>query len=252
MKIVSISDVHIKSVDDERAELLSKFLSTQDAIEADEIILLGDIFDLMVGNKPQYIDKYYDVFNKLEVLLKNGKVIHYFEGNHDFHVKNLFQDWASKIGFSKEMNFHKTILIKEIGRRKVLFTHGDDIEIDNPSYKLYKKLINNKFLEFLGDYIVPHSAIEWIGHRASQKSRARNTKKYERSDELSEMIRDKFRESARRASAAYDVSVVICGHSHALDHHQEDGLEYLNSGYAPIEKSYIVIEDEKAEIKKLI
>ena len=66
MKIVSISDVHIKTTDDERAQILTSFLSSQDAKEADEIILLGDIFDLMVGNKFQYVDKYSEIFNRLE------------------------------------------------------------------------------------------------------------------------------------------------------------------------------------------
>ena len=251
MKIVSISDVHIKVADDEQSQLLSAFLSSKDTEEADEIILLGDIFDLMVGNKEQYIEKYSALFKKLEALLIKGKVLHYFEGNHDFHVKNLFQSWSTKIGFSEKMNFHKTILVKKIGKRKILFTHGDDIEIENLSYKIYKKLINNKVLEFIGDYIMPYSMIEWIGQRASKKSRARNKRKYEKSAELIERIRFKFRESARRASKKYAVDVIVCGHSHVMDHFHEDGLEYLNSGYAPHEKSYIVIENGEAKIKKL-
>ncbi|TNE99656.1 MAG: UDP-2,3-diacylglucosamine diphosphatase [Deltaproteobacteria bacterium] len=253
MKIVSISDVHIKTADDERAQILTSFLSSQDAKEADEIILLGDIFDLMVGNKFQYVDKYSEIFNRLEELLKSGKNIHYFEGNHDFHVKNLFNQWAVKIGQESKFSFHKKAMVRQIGETTVLFTHGDDIEIENPSYKIYKALINNKALELLGDYIVPFSAIEWIGHRASKKSRERNKQRYERSEELSTAIRDKFRESARRAKKKYSVDMVVCGHSHVLDHFREEELVYLNSGYAPLEKSYIVIQEgAEPQIKKII
>ncbi len=253
MKIVSISDVHIKTADDERAGLLNKFLTSEDVKDADEVILLGDIFDLMVGNKPQYIEKYQEIFTQIEELLKSGKVISYFEGNHDFHVKNLFRDWSKKIGQDDKFHFYKNAVIKKIGETKVLYTHGDDIEIDNPSYKIYKALINNKFLELLGDYVVPYSTIEWIGHRASHNSRERNKVRYERSEESTIMIRDKFREAARRASKKYEVEMVICGHSHVLDHFEESGLVYLNSGYAPLEMSYIVVQEgQLPEIKKII
>jgi len=252
MKIVSISDVHIKTSDDERAELLFRFFNTEDVKNADQVFLLGDIFDLMVGNKPQYVDKYSKFFNKIKELLVSGKIIHYFEGNHDFHVKNLINDWSREIDQADSMFFHKKAIVKKIGDRKILFTHGDDIEIDNPSYKIYKTLINNKLLEFLGDHVVPYSFIEWIGHRASKKSRERNKQRYEKTKDDSAMIRDRFREAARRASKKYDVCTVVCGHSHVKDNFKEGSLTYLNSGYAPIEQSYIVLETGKEpEIKKI-
>lgn len=219
-----------------------RFLNHSDVVDADEIYLLGDIFDLMIGNKPEYIKKHQEIFDLLKEHAISGKTIHYFEGNHDFHVRNLFRDWASSFNGSGSVKFHKKGIVREISGKKIYFSHGDDIEIHNPAYKIYKALINNFPLELVADHVFPFRWIEFIGHRASAKSRERNKSRYEKVEHSSRVLRDKFRESARRISKKTNADVVICGHSHVKDNFHEEGLIYANSGYAPIEKTFLLIK----------
>ncbi|MCO4792948.1 MAG: UDP-2,3-diacylglucosamine diphosphatase [Bacteriovoracaceae bacterium] len=244
MKIVSISDVHIKEQGDEASQLFEKFLTHEKVVNSEEIFLLGDIFDLMVGNKDEYIEKYRETFTLLEKLLISGKNIFYFEGNHDFHVKNLFENWSKNIETKGEFRFHKKGLIREYSGKKVHFSHGDDIELGNYSYKIYKYLINNYPLELLADFVVPYSLIERIGISASAKSRARNKDRYSDKKEMGSFVFEKFRESAKRAAALKNVELVVCGHSHVKDMFEGDNFKYVNSGFTPIEKSFISFDEE--------
>ena len=76
MKISSISDIHIYDDMDERAELLTKFLNSSEVTESDVVVLLGDIFDMMVGNKSQYLDKYKEILSEIKKICKNKKLIY--------------------------------------------------------------------------------------------------------------------------------------------------------------------------------
>ena len=97
MKFSSISDVHIKNADDcPRLDLFLKFLNSNEVSQSNKIFLLGDIFDIFVGNHEEYIDYYSSIFSKLDELSKSGKSIYYIEGNHDFHLKQLMETFAKK------------------------------------------------------------------------------------------------------------------------------------------------------------
>ena len=48
--ICSISDVHVRSSTDERYISLLRFLDSPEVDSSHFIVLLGDIFDLMIGN----------------------------------------------------------------------------------------------------------------------------------------------------------------------------------------------------------
>ena len=54
MKIVAISDVHVKTPHDDADHVLCNFLTNPTVTTSDYVLLLGDIFDLMCGPHKEY------------------------------------------------------------------------------------------------------------------------------------------------------------------------------------------------------
>ncbi|OUR93022.1 hypothetical protein A9Q84_21195 [Halobacteriovorax marinus] len=246
MKISTISDVHVKLVIDDNFQLLEKFFNNDLVKKSDYVIFNGDIFDIMIGGKKQYLEKYQSFFEHIQKLTKTGVKVVYLEGNHDFHIENLMKSFSKKYNISENLFVHKkTTYEVDSVNGKYVFTHGDDVEIENESYKSYKRKINNPYVKFLGDYIVPYSFIEWIGHRSSSESRKENVARYEQSEEGQLFIKEKFRKSAEVYFKSHpDVQALICGHSHCKDlYNISDKQYYINNGYAPKTQTFIYIDD---------
>lgn len=249
MIITSISDVHIKESSDQNFQLLQKFFEHESVISSQYIILNGDIFDILIGGKAQYLKKYDAFFHLIKKAISRGAIVVYIEGNHDFHIERLIRKSVKKLKLNKSSFVHvKSYFDIEIDGKVIRFTHGDDVEIENESYRKYKKKINNKFVKFLGDYIVPFRLIEWIGHNASNKSRESNVNRYELSVEGQEFIRDKFRRSSEDYFSRNLIDGLVCGHSHCKDYYKlSDGRYYVNNGFAPASKSFIKVTEDGAE-----
>lgn len=246
MKFFCISDVHIKVPGDFSEKLLWAFFDDINPSKGDRIMLLGDIFDLMVGDHQEYSKKFEKTFHRIENLLKKGIEIYYFEGNHDFHIGKFLSREFSKFG---HFQYSKNHTLFNVYNRKLFFSHGDDIEIENSSYKIFKKLINNTLTEFLAEKIVPFAAVEFIGKRASRASRERNIKRYETNDQVD--IKDRFRRSFEVAVEKFQIDWLICGHSHVQDDFISNGRRYLNNGYAPVTKTYLEINEAGAHFHEI-
>lgn len=249
MIISTISDVHIFESSDKNFKLLERFFEHSRAISSNYIVLNGDIFDILIGGKAQYLKKYRDFFKLVKSVTDTGIIIIYIEGNHDFHIENLIKKSISEFKINGDSFLHvKEYFDISVDGKLIRFTHGDDVEVENEKYRNYKKNINNKFMKFLGDYIVPFHIIEWLGHNASSKSRHNNLHQYELSEEGQAFVKDKFRRSAKLYFRDHpEVYGLVCGHSHCKDHlTMENGKFYINNGYAPSEKSFIKITNEGA------
>ena len=90
MKIVAISDVHVKTPHDDADRVLCNFLTNPTVTTSDYVLLLGDIFDLMCGPHKEYLEKFGHIFDLIDNLIKKGKKVLFFEGNHDVHLAKLF------------------------------------------------------------------------------------------------------------------------------------------------------------------
>lgn len=247
-KFVSISDVHIKEPGDKAEQLFLNFIESEETKQADYIFLLGDIFDLLVGSGYEVESRYSKVFMKIEECLKQGKKIFQYEGNHDFHFQNLVKHLCKKWSVdSKNWQYLKKPRVFDINGRKILFCHGDEIEIGNYSYKFYRLWIRSFPIHILSNHIVPPKWVQAIGDNASRKSRERNNDRYDE-NLIDEHVRPRFREAARRAADKYKADVVICGHSHCLDEYSRESIQYFNNGYFPITHSFISGDSEGISI----
>jgi UDP-2,3-diacylglucosamine hydrolase len=243
MKIVAISDVHIKYPHDEADKLLLTFLNHPKVAEADYILLLGDIFDLMVGPHKAYLHGYAHLFNKMTDLHKAGKKIYFFEGNHDVHLERLFR----KIWPNNEVTITQKPIIESIAGKKYYFSHGDEHEVDNLFYHRYISFIRSKPLKFFADHVMPYSVLNFFGERASKMSRKKGSRKFDM-----EGVRAKFR-SGVQVTTKGEFDFVLGGHSHVQDEFKIPGAEtiYLNNGYALKTGTFILVDNHKPSFVQL-
>ncbi len=251
MPLVSISDIHVKSPQDERYQLLLKFLNHEVTQKADQIFLLGDIFDLMVGPHPEYFDIYPEFFTSLTNLVRKNKIVHYFEGNHDLHIKKLFLNLLKKENMSdKLLQFHSGPWTYAIHGKNYYFSHGDELEPGNYSYKIYKKILMSKPMELVISEVAPFKLVDYIGTNASKLSRSKGKRTYNE-----EKNRQKFRQGAiEKAHGQYEF--IIAGHSHIQENIELKGREksfrYVNNGFLPQSRSFISIDHHEVKFISLV
>lgn len=252
MAFVSISDIHVRSREDERYTLLLNFLNHDLTKSAEEIFFLGDIFDLMIGPHLQYTEIYHEFFLKILDYIKLGKNIYYFQGNHDLHVEKLFNRFFKKHGVKAD-NFHlcNGPKILKINGKNYYFSHGDEIEPGNYSYKIYKILLISRPLNWFINNIAPFQLVEKIGKNASKTSKKINRRNYN-----SEKTKVKFRTGAKKTKQGLDFDFLFCGHSHI-----EESIElpsemtpffYFNNGFIPQSKKFIHFDNGKANFISLV
>lgn len=240
MKIVSISDIHIKSQEDAGYKILKTFFNHKDTLSADYIFLLGDIFDLMVGPHSQYLKQFPDFFKECTDIIKKNKKLYFVEGNHDVHLRELFYKTfkGEKIKFENNFIISQKPIKLSIEEKNYIFSHGDEYDVENSNYQNYKNLIYKPYMRFIGEKIVPYSLINFLGTRASAISRKKGKKTFDR-----EKVRLKIRKGVEFLIKD-NANFVIGGHSHVLDQYQmKNGGTYINNGFPLEDKKFILIED---------
>ena len=111
MKCSFFSDLHIKSPGDDATKLFVAFCKSSEVQDSDTVILLGDMFDILIGEHKQYLQKYETFFSHLIQLLNSDKKIVFLEGNHDFHIKRTIEKFVKK-NSAKSQNFKYLIVNK--------------------------------------------------------------------------------------------------------------------------------------------
>jgi UDP-2,3-diacylglucosamine hydrolase len=242
VKFVSISDLHIRESSDQGAQALQSFFDHPATHSAETVLFLGDIFDLMAGFHKQYYEKYMFFFEGVLRLLEQGKKVFFFEGNHDMHLKKLFNYYFKKYGSQLELVRGEKVL--KLGSKTICFTHGDDLQVD-PKYQAYKKVVTSWPMGFLANNIFSFDFIEKIGQKASKKSREVSSGKFDY-----QSVKDACRQGAIKYSSTYDI--LVAGHSHVLDKYEFKGFTYINNGFPSKDKKFIASVGDGVELVDLV
>lgn len=237
MKIVSISDVHIKSQDDKNAKLFLTFLNSDHVKEATHIVLLGDIFDLLVGNKQAYMFKMTKIFSAIEKAASDKKLI-YISGNHDFSIRKILEKKFKRNDFL----YSETPIIIENNNRTIYLSHGDEVDYKDHAYIKWKKIYSSKLFQILIDKILPYSFIDWLGSRASKNSRNRGSKKFDYN-----LASQKYSKLVKEFVDKKEYDFYILGHTHI----EYEDAKVANNGFFPHHKSFVVYENNSLYLQKL-
>lgn len=167
-KIYFLSDFHLGAPTPEASLIREKkiitFLSNiQD--KAEEIFILGDLFDFWFEYKYVVPKGYVRILGKLAEISDTGIKIHFFVGNHDMWMKNYFQ---------QELNIDVYFNPKEFtyNNKKFLIGHGDGLGPGDNGYKFIKKVFRHPVSQWSFGMLPPVIGMG-LARYFSRKSRAK-------------------------------------------------------------------------------
>ena len=225
-KLVILSDLHLWGPEDPLYRALLRFIDTK-LEHGDKFFIVGDLFDLFIGNKTVFVERYYELINQLRGLATRNVEVFYIEGNHDFHLENIFDDCGHVRLYADQLHY-------EWDGRKFHFCHGDKINWRDIGYLSFRLLTRNLLSQLLIES-APGALIDRVGSMMSKASRGYHS---EPSDKVVRLFRNY---ACDQISNGYDF--VIMGHSHYLDDMRfrvgaHEG-QYVNVGYPRKHRKYL-------------
>ncbi len=238
-KIYFASDFHL-GIPDHATSLVreKKVVRWLDSIKADaeEIYLVGDIFDFWWEYKHVIPKGYTRLLGKIAELTDSGIKVNFFTGNHDMWMKDYF---------TQELNV--TVYHDPITRTyndKVFFIgHGDGLGPGDKHYKFLKSIFKSKLCIWLYARLHPNLGFT-IARMASVKSRVATGS----SDEI--FLGDEKEwlfQFSQEYLKQHKVNYFIFGHRHlTLDMPVEGGkARYINLGQWLSSSNYAVFDGKE-------
>ena len=241
-KIYFASDFHLGAPDAvtslKREKLLVKWLD-EIKTDAQEIYLVGDVFDFWFEYKYAVPRGYVRLLGKLAELNDSGIKLHYFTGNHDMWV---FDYLPSEIG----LTIYRGVLEKEYNGKQFYIAHGDGLGPGDRGYKFIKKVFANPVCQWLFARLHPNFGIR-MANFWSGKSRLHTGSSDEKFlGEEKEWLVIYSKEVLQKKHIDY----FIFGHRHLpLDISLGSKSKYINLGEWMNYASYAVFDGEKTELK---
>lgn len=243
-KIYFASDFHLgipsfeKSF--EREKLIVKWL---DSIkhDAEEIYLVGDIFDFWYEYKYTIPKGFVRFLGKIAELADTGIKIYFFSGNHDMWMKDYFEKELGVIVCHEP-------LIKFYNQKKFYIGHGDGLGPGDTKYKFLKLFFRSRICQWLFSRIHPNLSFT-IANAASKKSRLAT----EYSDEVflgedKEWLIQYCKDYLRKEHMDF----FIFGHRHlVLDVNLSPESRYINLGQWLNGAQYAVFDGQNLILKRL-
>jgi UDP-2,3-diacylglucosamine hydrolase len=168
-KIYFASDFHLGLKGEKNALFREKLIiSWLDSIarDAEEIYLLGDLFDFWFEYKHVVPKGNIRFLAKIAELCDKGIKITVFKGNHDMWMFGYLEKELGVSIISDE-------LVVEKNGKKFFLHHGDGLGPGDYKYKLLKKVFRNRFFQALFRLIHPDVGIS-MARFFSKKSRTAN------------------------------------------------------------------------------
>lgn len=234
MAVYAVSDLHIRGPHDPLYRSLLALLRDR-AQRGDTVVLAGDVFDLFVGNKRVFTERYGEFLRELAAAGERGVAIHYIEGNHDFLLRRAF---ARIPGLALHpQDFEVTVATK-----RFFFSHGDLVDRQDYGYRFMRFMFRTWLMKLLVA-LFPGRLLEWIGARSSYASQARSPRLPTQLPQgRMERLRNLYRShAAERIARGCDF--VVMGHCHDLDEKffHIDGRpgQYVNVGFPRAHGSFL-------------
>ncbi|MDX5419529.1 MAG: UDP-2,3-diacylglucosamine diphosphatase [Hymenobacteraceae bacterium] len=221
-KVYFASDFHLGVPDAESSRAREKkIVRWLDSVKHDAaaILLLGDIFDFWFEYRHAIPKGFIRLQGKLAELTDAGIPVLFFTGNHDMWMFDYFPD---------ELNIPiiREPISTNLGGHKFYIGHGDGLGPGDHTYKVLKRVFNNKACQWMFARLHPNAGIG-IANMWSRRSRISNTKDDEKFFGEDEWLVQYCKEV--EANQHHDFYVF--GHRHLpLDMNINDSSRYVNLG----------------------
>lgn len=236
-RIVFLSDFHLgvpNAVDSlAREHRIVKFLD-EEAKEATEIHILGDVFDMWFEWRKAVPRGHVRLLGKLAELTDRGLPVHLYTGNHDMWT---FGYLAEECG----LLVHHAPVAREWNGKKFLIGHGDGLGPGDHGYKFLKRVFRSPVSQWLFARLHPNLALGiaefWSGR--SRKKSYDNDRKF--LGEANEWLAIHCREVLQHEHFDF----FVFGHRHLpMDLQVGDRSRYINLGDWITRFTYAVFDGE--------
>ena len=196
-----ISDIHIGLQSPKSEQLKLDNLERLFAIikaEGRSLYMLGDILDYWMEFRHVIPKGFSRFLCLLSDLVSHNIEVVYVAGNHDFYLGRFFDD---ELGVKTIYGLHERL----IDGRKFLIAHGDGLGKGDIGYKLFARVVRNRFNLSLLE-LHPDLAISLMKYLSRL---SRNHKKVDRVFET-----DRLLNFAETLAAEKKFDYFVCGHNH--------------------------------------
>ncbi len=208
--------------------------------DAQEIHLVGDIFDFWYEYKYTVPKGTVRLLGKIAEITDSGIPVHFYIGNHDLWMKDYFEKELKVI-------IHREPVIKVINNIKLYIGHGDGLGPGDNGYKILRKIFTNKFIWWCYSRLHPNLAF-YIAKSSSKRSRivtADSDEKFLGNE--NEWLFLYCREYLKKEKIDY----FIFGHRHLpLTLNVDDKATYINLGEWINYCTYAEFNGETVSLKK--
>ncbi len=241
-RIYFASDFHLGAPDYESSlRREKKIVAWLDAIkeDAEEIFLVGDIFDFWFEYKRAIPKGFVRLQGKIAELTDSGIPIHIFTGNHDMWI---FDYIPKELG----VTLYRDPIEREFFGKKFFIGHGDGLGPGDRGYKFIKKVFRNKLCQWLFARMHPNFGI-WLADKSSKTSRAKTGS----ADEIYHGDENEWlflfcQDELKKKHTDY----FVFGHRHLpLEKEVGENSTYYNLGEWINYNTYLVVSKESVELK---
>ncbi|MGM9820006.1 MAG: UDP-2,3-diacylglucosamine diphosphatase [Candidatus Onthomorpha sp.] len=240
-KIYFVSDFHFGSPDSQTSiEREKQAVCWLESIEssAEEIYLLGDVFDFWFEYRYVVPKGYVRFLGKLAQMSDSGCKIHFFCGNHDLWQRDYFE---------KELGFvlHRQALRFERDGKQFFVGHGDGLDKSDTKYKILNAIFKNKICIKLFASLHPRWAMA-IGTHWSKQSRHSHHK----SDSQDRGQNEPMYQYCLQSLQSQHTDFFIFGHRHlCCDKELKNHCRYINTGQWSDKKPFAEWDGENLTLK---
>lgn len=242
-KIYFASDFHLGAPDYERSlEREKRIVAWLDHIQkdAEEIYLVGDIFDFWFEYKRAIPRGFVRLQGKIAELTDAGIPVHLFTGNHDMWI---FDYLPQELG----VQLYREPIEKTFFGKSFVIGHGDGLGPGDKGYKFLKKVFNNPFCQWCFARLHPNFGI-WLAQKSSKTSRAYTGKSDEvyHGDENEWLVQYCKSELEKKHTDYF-----VFGHRHLpLNIDLNEKSKYINLGEWINYNTYLEVSENSVELKE--
>ena len=213
MSIFFISDLHLEQNKPHLTKAFENFINSK-VNSHDELFILGDFFEQWIGddNEDNFIK---GIKNILKLKTAEGLKIYFMHGNRDFLIGDKFcKDVGAKL--------LKDPFIFNLNEKKIMLMHGDSLCTDDKDYQEFRNLVRNK--DWQKDFLSKD-----LKERKEVAKSLREISSLENKTK-DEAIMDVNQDEVLRIIENHSIDVLIHGHTHRPDIHDENGVPRMVLG----------------------
>lgn len=206
-------------------------------IDANQIFLVGDLFDFWFEYKNAIPKGHVRIQAKLAELIDSGIEVHVFHGNHDMW---MFDYLSTELGIT----IHSNELELNYMGKSFYIAHGDGLGPGDNGYKVIKRIFRNKLCQWLFKRLHPNFGVG-LAKYLSKKSRG----KYDIEDyKFKNWDKESIYKFIVKREETEHSDIYILGHRHLPLKVQVKEAEYINLGEWLHYNSFAKFDGQKMEL----